>query len=159
MQFEMPVAAAVVGIIAFIILFLRIPAYAVMFSLLVGQVLSMQASSDVYAFVADISGLARYEYVQAGLIVLPVILTGVFLRGKAPRGKIIYEFLPAVFASLTLLLLLYPHVQFVKSIIDGATNDQIESYRGALLIIASVLGLISVWISFPKHDHKNKNHK
>ncbi len=158
MPFELIATIAITSGITFGILFLRVPAFAVLFSLLVGQVLSMQASGDVYSFIADLSGIARYEYVQTILLLLPFILTLVFLRGRAPKGKLAYELLPAVFASITLLVLLYPNVQFVRTILDIATNDQIEGYTSATLIIASVLGLVSVWISYPKPEHHKGKH-
>src|SRR3989344_4253073 len=151
MPTELIATIAITSVMTFGILFLRVPSFAVLFSLLVGQVLSMQASSDVYSFIADLSGLARYEYVQIILLLLPVVLTVVFLKGKAPKNKLAFELLPAIFASITLLILLYPNIEFVRTILDIASGDQIEGYRSASLIIASVLGLASVWISFPKH--------
>ncbi len=140
-------------------LYLRVPVFAVLFSLLVGQVLSLQAGSDVYSFIADLTGLAKLAYVQIALLLLPVVLTVVFLRGRTEKNKLAFELLPAVFTSLTLLLLLYPNLPFMRDILDGATNNQIDGYRSVSLIIASVLGLVSVWISFPKTHHKGKHDK
>lgn len=158
MPTELLLTIAITSGLSFAILFLRVPAFAVLFSLLVGQVLSTQASTDVYQFVADVTNIARYEYVQIALLVVPFVLTIVFLRGRAPKSKLAFEFLPAVFASLTLLLLLYPLLPFVKNLLDIASRDQIEAYGSLSLVIASILGLISVWISFPK-PHKDKHDK
>lgn len=158
MSVELIVAIAITAGLSSVILFFRVPAFAVLFSLLVGQVLSSQASTDVYQFVADVSHLTRYEYVQIALLVVPFVLTVVFLRGRASKSKLAFEFIPAICASLTLLLLLYPLLPTVKNLLDIASRDQIEGYASFSLIIASLLGLVSVWVSYPK-PRKDKHEK
>jgi len=150
---------AIISLLTFGILYLRIPAFAVLFSLLVGQVLSVQASGDVYGFITGLPGLGRIEIVQIALLLLPFILTVVFLKGKAGRNKLLYELLPAIFSAITLLVLLYPNVQFIRTVLDITSNDQFQEYRSAALVLASVSGLVSVWLSFPKSEHRGKHHK
>lgn len=159
MPIELMVTIGVTSLLTFGILYFRVPAFAVIYSLLVGQVLSMQASADIYKFITDLFNLGKYDYVQVALLILPIILTVMFLKGRAAKNRLMYELVPAVFAAIALLVLLYPYVPFVRTLLDIATSDQIEGYRSASLIIASVLGLVSVWVSFPKPEHhKGKHH-
>lgn len=150
---EFIILVVIVAVIWAGILFLRVPAFAVLFSLLAGQVLSSKGGEDAYRFASEVSGVAQFQYVQVALLVLPVILTAVFLRGRAQKSKLAFEIVPALFASITLLLLLYPLVPVLKSAMDIAFNDQIDRYGSVSLIVAAALGLVSVWISFPKANN------
>lgn len=155
---EFIILAVIVAVIWVGILFLRVPAFAVLFSLLVGQVLSTKGGEDAYRFASSVSGVAHFQYVQVGLLVLPFILTMVFLKGRALKSKLAFEIVPALFAAITLPLLLYPLVPVLKNAVDIALNDQFSRYSTISLIIASVLGLVSVWVSFPK-PHSDKHDK
>ena len=146
-------------VIAVGLLVLRVPIFAALFSLLVGQVLSAQASSDVYGFVASLSGFLTYQYVQVGILLLPLALTVFFLKGRMDKSRIIFEALPALFVGVTALLLLYPLLPFVANFLDMGTEGQIKNFRSLALIVASVLGLVSVWISVPKKHAEGKHHE
>lgn len=158
MTTELIVVMAAAGIIWFAILFLRIPAFAALFSLLIGQMLSSQAGEDAYQFASGLTGIAQYQYVQIALLLLPFILTAYFLKGRTSKSKLAYEAMPALFTSLTLLLLLYPLLPILTTVMDIATNDTLEQYKVLVFIAASVLGLISVWTSVPK-AHADKHEK
>ena len=159
MNNELIVLAVIVLVFWGGILLLRIPAFAVLFSLLVGEVLSTKGGEDAYRFASGVSGVAQFQYIQIALLVLPLILTAVFLKGRVQKSKIVYEVVPALFGAITLLLLLYPLVPVLKNTMDMALNDQIDRYGSISLIIASILGLVSVWISFPKGNSGSKHEK
>lgn len=159
MAIESIVLAVVVLGMAVGLLLLRVPIFAALFSLLVGQVLSAQASSDVYGFLASLSGFLTYQYVQAGLLILPLALTVFFLKGRMDKSRIIFEAIPALFVGVTALLLLYPLLPFIANFLDMGTEGQIKNFRSLALIVASVLGLVSVWISVPKKHVEGKHHE
>lgn len=158
MTTELIVVAAGVAVLWFGLLYLRVPTFAALFSVLVGQMLSSQAGQDAYQFASSVSGVAEFQYVQIALLVLPLILTLFFLKGRLPKSRIIMEAMPALFTAITLLLLVYPLLPVLKTAVDIATNDRIEQYTMLAYIGASILGLISVWTSFPKSHGDSKHH-
>lgn len=143
-----------------LILGLRVPAFAAFFSILIGQLLSSEISTEAYSFAAGVSGINQLQYVQLGLLVLPFILTVLFLRGRAPKNRLAVEFLPALFVSAALVLLTYPLIPGLRTIVEIGTDGEIARYQTIIIIAAAISGLLSAWLSFPKPhiDKKSKKH-
>lgn len=158
MSQELIILIFVIVIVTLAILFLRVPAFAILFSLLVGNVLSSELSNEAYGFAASIINISQYQYIQAILLVVPLLLTVLFLRGRTEKSKLVFEILPALFAVVTLILLLYPFLPILKTALDAGLDNEIAQSSGSSLIAMAVVGLISVWISFPK-PHKAKHEK
>lgn len=155
---ELLILGGIIVAVWFVLMFLRVPAFAAFFSLLVGQLLSAEASTEAYDFVGGVLG-TELRYVQLGLLVLPLLLTILFLRGRRAKSKMAIELLPALFVAVVGVILAYPLVPNGENLIQEATNGQVERYKTVLLIAASVSGLMSAWISYPKpHDKHAKKH-
>ena len=157
---EMLVLGAIVVGIWLLILLLRVPASVAFFSLLVGQLLATEASSDVYEFIGGILNVKDIKYIQIALLVLPLLLTILFLRGRVKKSQLLIEAIPALFVALVAVLLAYPLIPELQSVVDSATQNKSEQYRSVILLGAAVSGLFSTWMSYPKpHDkHKHKKH-
>lgn len=89
-----------------------------------------------------------------GLIVLPVILTLVFLRKSMKKKEVLLQVVPLVAASLALAAVLMPFL-------PAGTEDALRSVpSGALLVqsldvtvaVAAVLNLMLAWRSFHHKD-------
>lgn len=137
------------------LLLLRVPSSIAFLSLLIGQLLANQASSDVYSFIASLIKIPDVRYVQIALTVLPLLLTMLFLRGRVSKAKLPIEALPVLFVVALTILLLSPLVPELNALLEMATDDKLEAYKSIIVIAASVSGLLSAWLSYPKPAHKD----
>ncbi len=142
-----------------IIIILKVPASVAFFSVLVGQLLSSEVSVEAYDFIGGLLHVGEFKYVQVALLVAPFILTLLFLKGRAPGSKLVFEIVPALFASAVLLLLVYPLVTWLQTIVEIGTYDQIERYRTIIIIAASVTVLVSTYLNYPKPHHEKHGKK
>lgn len=156
---EIVMLGAILAGLAIVLLALRVPSFVAFFSLLIGQLLATQSTNDVYDFAGSIVHLNDSRYVQIALLFLPVLLTILFLRGRVAKSKLVIEFIPALFVAATALVLLYPLVPEFQSKLDQITSGRIQMYQTAVIIAASISGLLSAWMSYPKPAHgKHEKH-
>jgi hypothetical protein len=140
------------------LLILRVPSSIAFLSLLIGQLLSTEASVDVYSFIGSILHISEIKYVQMALLLLPLLLTLLFLRGRVSKAKMGIEALPVLFVAALTILLLAPLLRPLQTILDAATKDQLEAYKSIIVIAASISGLLSAWLSYPKLHSKHDKH-
>lgn len=159
MQIEAIILAGIVAGLWILLLVLRVPTFAAFFSLLIGQLLSSEISVEAYDFAASLTGVNQLQYVQLTLLLLPFVLTLLFLRGRAPKSKLAVEFLPALFVSAAVLLLAYPLIPGLRTIVEIGTDGEIVRYQTIIIIAAAISGLISAWLSFPKAHNTKKSKK
>lgn len=141
------------------LLLLRVPSSIAFLSLLIGQLLANQASADVYSFIASIIRIPEVRYVQIALLVLPLLLTVLFLRGRVSKPKLPIEAIPTLFVIALTILLISPLVPQLNTLLEMATDDKLEAYKSIIVIAASVSGLLSAWLSYPKGAHKEHHKK
>jgi hypothetical protein len=154
---EMLVLGLVVGAIWLILLFAKVPASIAFFSLLVGQLLSGEVSDEIYDILFPFAGAVDFTNVQLGLLVLPLILTVGFMRGRVASGKIFMDSIPSLFVALVAVLLAYPFIPQLNTVLEAAAQGRVDDYKGAVIVAASISGLLSAWANYPKHN-KGKKH-
>ncbi len=157
---ELLILVAATLFIWLFLLWLRVPSSIAFLSLLIGQLISTEASVDVYNFVASILKISEPFYVQAALLVLPLLLTILLLRHRVPKSKVIIEAVPTLFVVALTVLLLGAAIPALGTVLDIAAHDQLDAYKSIIIIAASVSGLLSAWLSYPRpsKDH-GKKHK
>ena len=141
------------------LLFLRVPSSIAFLSLLIGQLLSSEASEDVYSFVSTLTNVSKQEYIEATLLLLPLLLTILFLRGTVGKAKIIVEAVPLLFLAALTIMLLAPILSQLDVLLDIASKDKIDAYKSVVVAAASVAALLSAWLSYPRHMHDKKHGK
>ena len=151
-------AVAFIGIWIFL-LFQRVPAMALFFSLLVGQILSTEISGEVYSIIAGVLNINDYGQVQLGLLLIPVILTILFLRHKVPRSKFLIEAIPMLFVVAAAAIFVYPHVRPIQDVLEEITDHKVETYKNVIITIASLSSLFSAWFSYPQGGLRRKSRK
>lgn len=159
---EMLILGAIVLVAWIGLIYLRVPSSIAFLSLLIGQLLSAQASQDVYGFLKSVLQIPNEDYIKAALLILPLLLTLAFLRNHVAKSKMLIEAGPLIFIVALSLLLLAPYITPLNSLLSTASNNQVEAYKSIIVVAASVSGLLSAWLSYPKsHDgHKSgKHHK
>ena len=140
-------------------LLLRVPSSIAFFSLLIGQLLATEASDDVYGFVGSMVHVSRPEYVQAALLLLPLALTILILHGRVVKTKLFIEAVPLFLLAALAILLTAPLLSQLDILLDKASNDQVDAYKSIIVVAASISGLLSAWLSYPKHASKKKHGK
>lgn len=143
------------------LLFLRVPSSIAFLSLLIGQLVATEASTDVYKLISTTLKIADLRYVQAALLILPLLLTVLFLRGRVAKSKLVIEAVPTLFVVAVTILLLSPAIPQLGVLLDIATKDQLDAYKSIVIIAAAVSGLLSAWVSYPRSGgkHHDKKHK
>jgi hypothetical protein len=147
------------AVVLLAIVYLRVPSFVAFFSLLVGQLLATEASEDVYEFAGSVLNIAEFRYVQVALLLLPFLLTILFLKGRVPKSKLFIEILPAAFVSATAITLLYPLIPELQDALVSATEGRIDDYKTIVISAASISGLVSAWLTYPKHGSSDKHGK
>lgn len=147
-------AAAWIGL-----LLLRVPSSIAFLSLLIGQLLANQASADVYSFISTLTHVSDELYIQIALLVLPLGLTVLFMRGRVTASKRLIEAVPILLVVALTMVLLGPLFEPLGSLIETATNGQSDAYKSMIVVAASVAALLSAWLSYPRplKDHKDKH--
>jgi hypothetical protein len=138
------------------LLFLRVPSSIAFLSLLIGQLLSNEASADVYSFVGTVTHVSQLQYIQLALLLLPLLLTVLFLRGRVSKAKIVIEAVPMLLLAALTILLAAPLLSQLDILLDMASKDQVDAYKSIIVVAASVSGLLSAWLSYPKAHHDKK---
>lgn len=146
------VAAVIAAIVPLAIIKFRVPAALVFFSLLVGQLLSQQVSDDVYYFVGSMFSGTSHEWVRPLLLLIPIVLTLLFLRGSVSRSKMFFEIVPALLTGLTTVILLMPQLPSLRNqLSDNDIWQTVELYKSLVIFTASLASLITCWFTFSKH--------
>lgn len=156
---EMLMVSGIIIGLWLLILLLRVPASVAFFSLLVGQLLATDASGDVYEFIGGVLNVNDIKIIQITLLILPLALTILFLRGRVKKSQFFIEAIPAFFVAVVAVLLAYPLIPALQTIVDTATQSRSEQYKSLILLAAAVSGLFSTWMNYPKpHDKHKKKH-
>lgn len=150
-------AAVFIGLWIFL-LFQRVPAMVMFFSLLVGQILSTEVSGEIYSIVAGTIGVG-YQQVQLGLLLIPAGLSVLFLRHKVLRSKLLVEAIPMLFVVSAMAIFAYPHVHQIQDVLEEVTDHKVETYKNVIITIASLSSLFSAWFSYPQGGLRKKSHK
>lgn len=140
------------------LLVLRVPSSIAFLSLLIGQLLANEASINVYTFIASVTKVSQLQYVQVALLLLPLLLTVLFLRGRVAKSKLVIEAVPIVMVVALTILLVSPLVPQLNTLLTTATGNRLDAYKSIIVIAASVSGLLSAWLSYPKAAHHDKKH-
>jgi hypothetical protein len=136
------------------LIWLRAPSSIAFLSLLIGQLLSTEASVDVYGLIGSLTSINDIRYIQATLLLLPLGLTLLLLRNRVAKSKVMIEALPLLFVVALTIVLVSSVIPEVKTSLDMATDDQLDAYKTIVVVAASVSGLLSAWLSYPKPAHK-----
>lgn len=156
---ETLILGGIVLVLWLVFLLLRVPSSIAFLSLLIGQLLASEASEDVYDFVSSAINVQQQEYVQIALLLLPLLLTVLFLRNRVVKSKMFIEAIPTLLLAALVVILLAPLLEQLNVLISGSLKDQIDNYRGIVIVAASVSGLLSAWLSYPHNAHGKRKKK
>lgn len=146
-----------VALIWIIFVLLRAPATVLFFSLLVGQLMAEQLGNEAYDLINQYIAFNDIRYVYVGILVLPVILTLLVLRGKISRSKRIIEVLPLLFTAVAIMVFVDNYLSLSRNLPADQSN-LLQTYEGVIVSAGAVLSLASSWFSFPRSHKGKKKH-
>lgn len=133
--------------------------------------LSLCAGALLVRFIGEDAGLvgsaignnseALHQYFQIGLLLLPVILSTIFLR-KSMRGpKGILNILPAVGVGLVGVLLAVPLLpaNLQSSIISTQGWHLLQQSQGLVVAASVLISLVALWFSHHAPHGGRKHHR
>ena len=138
-----------------LVVYLRVPAAVLFLSILVGKLFAEELSLDAHDVISGTFPGLTTTVVQAGLLIIPVILTIIFLKGSVSKSMMLFNAVPLFFCLVTLGLFINPYFDVVSTLDEQQriilTDNQ--SY------IAAVSGLVILLSSWLLRDGKHKGHR
>jgi len=143
---------------------LRINAALVFLSLCLGDVLVQFVSGDTNSFLGTFTGHnASTQLIKLGLLLLPVILTALFMVRTIKGSRIILNILPATGVGLLGALLAVPLLPRATAVTIMNSGLWQTVQRGQDLIVGSsaLVCLFVLWLLRPKSGwgKRSKHHK
>jgi hypothetical protein len=158
--------AVLIGLVALpvVLLFLlRVNAALVFLSLCLGNVLVQFAGSDAVSIVSGASSGANLtaSTIQLGLLVAPAFLTIIFMMGTVTDKKKFFNIIPAIATGVLLTLLAVPLLPpgLAHNILALDQWQQIIDAQSGVVAASTLVCLVFLWASRPKHDKHGKKHK
>lgn len=152
------IVLGIIGAVWALFMFLRAPGSVLFLSLLVGQVLASQTATQVYAWVNPLFAIKDFRYLQLTLLLLPVFLTLVILRGRISKAKLSVEAITYLLVAAAGVVLAVEYSWLLQQKVESAEN-RFGDYKAAILISASLASLVSAWLNTPSHKKHGKHHK
>lgn len=143
-------------------LLFRVSTSHLFFSLMAGELLARYFGEEVGLVVNSITkNRLVADYAEVAVILVPLILTALFLKGSLSKGKVIFHFAPLLITGIVLAAFLLPELP-----VDAqAQIKTIEAGRQLLDMSSAIVGgvvflqLISLWLlNRPHGEHGKKKH-
>jgi hypothetical protein len=148
---------------ALLLMVLRANASLVFLSTCLGAVLLQLVGNDANDFFGMFLPGVSGNNLQIGLLLLPVILTTVFMVKSIDGAKILFNILPALGTGFLLSLLLVPLLPGGESYaLEHSESWQIvQQLQAGVVGATALLCLLSLWMQRPKGHNigKHKKHK
>lgn len=135
---------------------LRVPASVLFLSILVGKLFAEELSLDVYNFVIKLVPSLSAPLLQVSLLILPAVLTVIFLKGNVAKPKTLINAVPLLFSLITLGLFINPYFDVVSSL-QESQRIILTDNQSYIVSLAGGLTLISAWL--PNFKGLHRKHK
>lgn len=158
--------AILIGILAVPVVLmtvLRINASLVFLSVCLGSVLVRFVGPDALDLMrlfGSKSSTLTESTLQLILLLVPVVLTLLFMIRSVKGGKLVFNVLPAAGASFLLLLLVEPLLSpgLIGTLTSSPLWSQIERSQALVVGASALLCLMFLWLQRPRHE-SDKKHK
>jgi hypothetical protein len=125
---------------------------------LIGKLFAEELSLDAYDVVSGILPGVTTTTVQAGLLILPVILTIVFLKGSTLKSGMLFNAVPLFFCLVTLALFINPYFDVVSRL-DEQQRIILTDNQSYVVAVAGLVTLLSSWLSRGRSLRGHRRHK
>jgi hypothetical protein len=155
---------SLLGVPVVLMTVLRMNASLVFLSVCLGAVLLQFVGEDAVLFVnmfAPHNVVLSRSTVRLALLLIPVVLTMLFMIKSVKGSKLLYNILPAVGASFLLLLLVKPLLSpgTIGTINASPLWPQIERLQDLIVGMSALICLFFLWIQRPKVPDAHKKRR
>jgi hypothetical protein len=167
MQTPEIILGAIVLVPIVLLMVLRINAALVFLSLCLGDVLVQFVASDANSFTSLFSASPKVQSVanngsaiQLGLLLLPVLLTALFMIKTVKGAKLAFNVLPAAGVGFLGALLAVPLLSAGTSANITGSSLWVQVTRAQDLIVgtSALVCLLMIWMMRPKHSKGEEKH-
>jgi hypothetical protein len=146
---------------ALLLVLLRVNASLVFLSTCLGAVLLQLVGSDANDFFGMFLPSLSGNNLQIALLLLPVVLTTVFMFKTIDGAKMLFNVLPAIGTGFLLSLLLVPLLPGGESYsLQHSSSWQIvQQLQAGTIGATALLCLLSLWMQRPSSNHIGKHKK
>jgi hypothetical protein len=150
-----------VAVPVLLLMLLRVNAALVFLSTCLGAVLLQYVGGETNDFFHAFMPKVDPSDIKLGLVLLPVVLTSVFMIKTVKGNKIVFNLLPAIGTGLLLALLLVPLLPsgVDKNIVHSQTWHQLQNAQALIVGVSALLCLFFLWLQRPKAGHEEKRGK
>jgi hypothetical protein len=161
------ILGAVLGLPLVLGLLFRVSTSHIFFSLMAGELLSSYFGENIGNIVHNLSGNHLVaDYARAGVILIPMILTALFLRKTVSKGMVAFHFIPLLITGIVFAAFLLPELPADAQ----AQIRSIEAGRQMINTSTAIIGgviflqLVSLWLlnresGHERHKGHHKKHK
>jgi hypothetical protein len=161
------ILAGIVLIPIVLLMVLRVNAALVFLSLCLGDVLVQFVGGDARTFLSFFSAKtshqvsASHNSINLVLLLLPVVLTAIFMIRTVKGSKLILNALPAAGVGLLGGLLVVPLLPagLAHNVIDSSLWSQAQRAQDLIVSGSAVVCLLALWLQRPKTGGEGKHGK
>lgn len=161
MSYEI-IIGALIALIAVILLILRTNSGVVFFSICAGSVLVAQISSEASLISSTVikNDNLNKSLVSISLIILPAVLSAIFMRGTVGASKLLLNLLPSIAAGSLSAILIIPLLPATVSsqILVSDIWGKLQHYQPIILVVGVISSIVMLWIT-QRSGKKHKKHK
>lgn len=153
----------VLGLVTAWQLYIRTNTAVVFFSLCAGYVLSLQFANDASlisgTYIQDVS--LNKTIVSITLLVLPALLSAIFLRKSVGGAQNMVNFLPAAAVAGLGMLLIVPMLSYSvqQQLTDTATWQALEQFKPVIIIGGVASSVVMIYATSHNKHKFGKKHK
>ena len=153
----------IVGVPIVLMTVLRINAPLVFLSACLGSVLLQFVGKEAMTMV-DLFAPGKttsLQTVQLALVLIPIVLTMLFMIRSVKGNRVFVNIFPAIAASFLVLFLVKPLLSAgaVQSIESVSFWPTIERLQELIVGLGALICLFFLWLQRPKHEEPGKKHK
>ena len=161
MSYEIIIGGAAVLVALFLVL-VRTNAAVVFFSVCGGSVLASQLGSEASLLSSTVikDGDINKSVAYIALIVLPALLSAIFLRGSISSSKSIFNVFPALSVGLLLALLIIPQLpaSISSELLQSSIWGTLQEYQPLILVGGVITSIMLLWLTH-RHSHGAKKRR
>ena len=153
---------AIVALLTAVQILIRTNAAVVFFAVCAGSVLlaAMGADTDLLAHSMGKSSSISTETMQAIVVLLPAVVSAIFLRKRVPKTKTVLIIIPALCASIVALTLVYPFlgISVKETLSSGKGWTLLAENYDFIVVVGIFTSMFTLGLTIPKHK-EDKHHK
>lgn len=139
----------------------KVGASPIFFSIMAGELLARYFHEEAERSLKVMAGEKMSHYGEALILILPVILTAIVMRGTMSRSKLVLNVVPLLIAGIVFAVFLLPILPFEiqTGLRETVYGDYFYELNSAIIGIVILSHLVILWLFDRGEGKKDKKHK